>query len=784
MDYDISHYTDSELLDICGLDSSSSPIDINTVTEELSNRYEDTDTDLAEFFSNIRDKFSSESGPTLQNIVSGQERRFQTIPEEIDEANARSSFQKNIKESVRMSDRMYQTRLAQAEKPTRPNAIERQDLTGITTTNSVPYKPGVLNPTLKTTTKRLLNIDSRNRTMPGGLHISYPDVGCSTNYTINLSETLKDVQSLTMHSYEIPTSWSTIDEHYGNDKIIIIPYVEYYGFISSNVNQGFQPLAVPNIYYMITFPSGSPNLAKINEYLSTPEKYWEVYDYTNNNLLGLAQGDYMPSSQFYAGVTTEGYIKIECIGLPISLGFEATSQSCSSTLQTAAHQFSGEAFSNAIQSISQNNITTASVQCLEGTIETYQIPTNADGSPLKMEDLDSAVVTPQDLNLPELPPGCEIISITHSPVGAAGNVSSISIVNGVLALPDIQSNSKYWKHCGYSLLFWDTGTSLSHTPEVGDQDLVAALKDVKASLPSYLPSFQRSNDKFEPKSTKGEMDSSKYQNSMGWILGFRDAVAPVGLVPAEGPNTITATNTIVAPAWSIWAPDDLQVPLEKQLSGCEPDDQVIMKSWKLHDDINYVYVILKDYNKNVASKSVVNALPLQTVVDMPSYAKAVTGTLQTALAQSFSTTKVPFPLNVTPDNPVRGVVMEDSNNPYSAAKGIYDFNDGLTKKQLYTLASIRAARQNRTTYSVPNATNSSDVMARIPTRANNSGLKTQNDKVIVGYGSNLSVSERKYFGPVDISRLTVQLMDPYGNILNLHNRDWSFTLRVEHLYQF
>ena len=314
--------------------------------------------------------------------------------------------------------------------------------------------------------------------------------------------------------------------------------------------------------------------------------------------------------------------------------------------------------------------------------------------------------------------------------------------------------------------------------------MVSYLASHNMSLPTHLPSFHASEEQTGRIGATGEMNSSKYQNSMGWFLGFRDPVAPIGLVPAEGPDTITALDIVVAPAWSIWAPEDLQVPLSRELIGCKSEDVLGLKEWKLHDDINYVYVILKDYNKNVASKAVVNALPLQTVVDMPSYAKAVTGTLQTALAQSFSSTKVPFPLNVTPDNPVRGVVMEDGSNPYSAAKGIYDFNDGLTKKQLYTLASIRAARQNRSTYSVPNATNSGDVMARIPTRANNSSLKTQNDKVIVGYGSSLSVSERKYFGPVDISRLTVQLMDPYGNILNLHNRDWSLTLRVEHLYQF
>ena len=776
MDYDISHYTDSELLDICGLDNSSSPTEISTVTEELSNRYEDTDTELSEFFSNIRDKFSGGSGPTLQNIVSGQERRFQTIPEEIDEADARSSFQRSLRQGNRLGDQDYQNALKQAETPGGPGAIERQDLTDITTTNSVPYKPGILNPTLKTTTKRLLNIDSRNREMPGGLHVAYPEAGCSTNYTINLSETLKDVQSLTMHSYEIPTSWSTIDEHYGNNKIIIIPYVKNPVLEA----EGYQPLAVPNIYYMISFPSGSPNLGTINEYLSKPEDHWEAYDYTNSRLLGGVTSQNKPSSKFYIGVTTDGYLKIICTGLSALDGFMYSPQACQNSIQASPHAYSGEEFSNAIQGISQNLITSATVQCQGGETETYPIPPGDGGDPLTMGNLSSVVITPGDLNLPELP-GCEVTSITHELQGTA---STIPVVGGILMLPEVQANAQLQHQCGYSIVFWDAATSQSHTPDVGDPDVVSYLASHNMSLPTHLPSFHASEEQTGRIGAAGEMNSSKYQNSMGWFLGFRDPVAPIGLVPAEGPDTISASDIVVAPAWSIWAPEDLQVPLPGELIGCKSEDALVLKEWKLHDDVNYVYVILKDYNKNVASKAVVNALPLQTVVDMPSYAKAVTGTLQTALAQSFSSTKVPFPLNVTPDNPVRGVVMEDGSNPYSAAKGIYDFNDGLTKKQLYTLASIRAARQNRSTYSVPNATNSGDVMARIPTRANNSSLKTQNDKVIVGYGSSLSVSERKYFGPVDISRLTVQLMDPYGNILNLHNRDWSLTLRVEHLYQF
>lgn len=41
---------------------------------------------------------------------------------------------------------------------------------------------------------------------------------------------------------------------------------------------------------------------------------------------------------------------------------------------------------------------------------------------------------------------------------------------------------------------------------------------------------------------------------------------------------------------------------------------------------------------------------------------------------------------------------------------------------------------------------------------------------------------REYFGPVTINALHIQLLDPYGRILNLHNLDYSFCLSFEILY--
>jgi hypothetical protein len=50
------------------------------------------------------------------------------------------------------------------------------------------------------------------------------------------------------------------------------------------------------------------------------------------------------------------------------------------------------------------------------------------------------------------------------------------------------------------------------------------------------------------------------------------------------------------------------------------------------------------------------------------------------------------------------------------------------------------------------------------------------------FGGTLQIQERVYFGPVNIGRMTVKLMTDKGNILDLNNQNWSFTLITEQLY--
>jgi len=55
---------------------------------------------------------------------------------------------------------------------------------------------------------------------------------------------------------------------------------------------------------------------------------------------------------------------------------------------------------------------------------------------------------------------------------------------------------------------------------------------------------------------------------------------------------------------------------------------------------------------------------------------------------------------------------------------------------------------------------------------------------VIDYSPTLQSNKRNYFGPVNIERMRVRLFDDRGNLVNLNDNDWSFTLLVNQLYQY
>jgi hypothetical protein len=75
-----------------------------------------------------------------------------------------------------------------------------------------------------------------------------------------------------------------------------------------------------------------------------------------------------------------------------------------------------------------------------------------------------------------------------------------------------------------------------------------------------------------------------------------------------------------------------------------------------------------------------------------------------------------------------------------------------------------------------NYVSSNTILGRIniPNPTNTSLLYNSSDNVY---------KTREYFGPTSINRLNLKLVDKFGNIVNLHNNDWSVALEFTILYQ-
>ena len=56
--------------------------------------------------------------------------------------------------------------------------------------------------------------------------------------------------------------------------------------------------------------------------------------------------------------------------------------------------------------------------------------------------------------------------------------------------------------------------------------------------------------------------------------------------------------------------------------------------------------------------------------------------------------------------------------------------------------------------------------------------------LLVDFAGSLQDHKRTYFGPVNIEKMAVKLLDDQGNVLNLNGVDWCVTLLCECLYQY
>ena len=192
--YDVNSYTDDELYQILDLSNPSDrelEAKIHHMIWKYDNFQNNSGEKLSKFFQDIYDHFFDKDDDDETNVQEG----FSGI-------NNGGVFSKSGEKSTKELETMGTTVTDTTQKSTPLN--DRNYGYSI----NVDYSKDNLNPLLKQTTKRIINIDSQYRENKNTN---------STNYTFNLSTPLRDVVSLKLYSYNIPYTWYTISKSYGSN---------------------------------------------------------------------------------------------------------------------------------------------------------------------------------------------------------------------------------------------------------------------------------------------------------------------------------------------------------------------------------------------------------------------------------------------------------------------------------------------------------------------------------------------------------------------------------------
>ena len=237
-----------------------------------------------------------------------------------------------------------------------------------------------------------------------------------------------------------------------------------------------------------------------------------------------------------------------------------------------------------------------------------------------------------------------------------------------------------------------------------------------------------------------------FNNTLGWIMGFR----------------VPYTN--VDPSGNV-------APCVLDLNGPK-----------------YLILVIDDYNQNHVNNGLVSITQFSNTLKIPSYYSpdlpytCLTPAQQgNNLQQLVSDSNLQSIFNNQNSNTNNGLLIAGKYEGDNSSTQILlpSAPRTLTQSQIYTINEINKSRNNTTNY-LSKAPTTSDILAILPIKT--AGLST--GSLLVEFSGSIQDNNRTYFGPVNIDRMCVKLMDDKGNILNLNGTDWCVTIICECLYQY
>jgi hypothetical protein len=201
--------------------------------------------------------------------------------------------------------------------------------------------------------------------------------------------------------------------------------------------------------------------------------------------------------------------------------------------------------------------------------------------------------------------------------------------------------------------------------------------------------------------------------------------------------------------------------------------------YKLHV-LNYLIIVIDDFNQNHINNGIVTITELSNRIPVNRY--------NTANNPYYC---IRYNKRDDPFNPIRALNVSLLNTPLSiiSEKIVPPFNDivhilpsaprSLTQTQIYVANELAKAYAQTTRFKTT-PPNNSDTFAIYP--ISTKGVKFGD--LVIETGSTLQLNQRVYFGPVNLDRLRVKILDDKGNLMDFNGSDWSMKIIAECLYQY
>ena len=387
-----------------------------------------------------------------------------------------------------------------------------------------------------------------------------------------------------------------------------------------------------------------------------------------------------------------------------------------------------------------------------GVNETYQVPVtqgtlnpNLKNTVTRLVNIDSQyrqIITPNSEN--PLGPA----SPTNYTVDLTENLTNVlSIKLNSVQIPYAWYAIDYTS--GTNVLFYKIATDPAYTPFVVEPGNYTPLQ-LQAYMITVPPFSGGTPLAVNYNQQSGKMTISN-ASGVAYDILFFDPTYNIPVNPAlmtpEINDAIAASKVNSNLGWLMgFRGGTNQVVPNQLVYRLQPGSSIVSEALADTYGPKYLLLVVDDYNQNHLNKGLVNIATNDTRLSLPSYF-----------------------------NPGIAVDCDASGPPTYVQSAPRQ----LTQAQLYSINAINQNRNNTTTdrYTGPTTT---DVLALIP-------LKTYSllpGQPYVEFGSALQTNERVYFGPVNIERMKIQLVDDKGNILNMHGNDWSFTIVSTHLYEY